>query len=122
MDKLEQGEVRFSVLGEEYKAILDIAALEAVQSAYDINAFEYMDSILPQHDFPKIRELMKVILLSNGFKSDQLPDFTRCTYQGLMGLIGKLTVASLGVQEVVEETEKKPAARARKTTKKAAAD
>lgn len=114
MEKLEQGEVQFNVLGKDYKAILNIGALEAIQAKFEKNAFEYMDSILPQSDFPKIRELMAVIMLSNGYVKTELPDFTRCTYQGLMGLIGKLTVASLGVQEAGGEPEKKPETKAKK--------
>ncbi|PCI86627.1 MAG: hypothetical protein COB24_08835 [Hyphomicrobiales bacterium] len=114
MDNLEQSDVKFIVSGQSYKASLDIAALEAIQEKYGKNAFDYMDEILPLLDFPKIRELMAVIMEANGVEKTDLPDFTKASFNGLMGLVGQLTQATLGRQEM-DAPEKKPkAAQAKK--------
>ncbi|MBL1421556.1 MAG: hypothetical protein COC24_013685 [Alphaproteobacteria bacterium] len=114
MDNLEQSDVKFIIAGQSYTASLDIAALEAVQVKFGKNAFDYMDEILPVLDFPKVRELMAVIMEANGMNKSDLPDFTKASFQGLMGLVGQLTQATLGNQEA-DTPEKKPrAARAKK--------
>lgn len=114
-EKLYAGDVPFSIRGDDYIASLDIAALEAIQTKYGKDPFDHIAEIVDGRDYPKVRELMVDICLSNGIKKVDLPNFGRCSFQGLMSLAAALTVATVDMKEAVGDAEKKPPKKPAKT-------
>ncbi|MCJ8325210.1 MAG: hypothetical protein HRU29_11645 [Rhizobiales bacterium] len=118
MDDLQQGEVPFIVGGKAFTATMNIGAIEAIQEEFEQDAFHLIDEIKANFAFHRFGKLIEVILISNGLEKEKHPDFTKASVQGLIGLVDKLTIGTLGGGEV-DAPEKKPP---KKTAKKAKVD